>query len=167
MTRYFDVVSKYKDMNINLPKRSTAHSVGYDFESAEDIKIPSIWKQMTDNLINFFKGLEDFNPIKPTLIHTGIKAYFPEDEGLFMYNRSSNPFKLGLVLSNGVGCIESDYFDNESNEGEIMFGFYNFFPYDVEIKKGDRIGQGVFQKFLTVDNDNATGERTGGFGSTN
>ena len=74
---------------------------------------------------------------------------------------------LGLVLSNGVGCIESDYFDNESNEGEIMFGFYNFFPYDVEIKKGDRIGQGVFQKFLTVDNDNATGERTGGFGSTN
>ena len=163
MIRYFYVVSKYKDKNINLPKRSTANSAGYDFQAAEDVKIPSIWKQISNNIINFFKGLEDFSAIKPTLVHTGITAYFPEDEGLFMFNRSSNPFKLGLVLSNGVGLVDSDY---SKQEGEIMFGFYNFFPYDVEIKKGDRIGQGVFQKFLTVDSDNAEGDRKGGFGST-
>ena len=62
--------------------------------------------------------------------------------------------------------IDSDYFENPDNDGHIMFAFYNFFPFDVTIKKGEKIGQGVFQKFLKADDDNADGDRLGGYGST-
>ena len=48
-----------------------------------------------------------------------------------------------------------------------MYAFFNFKAEDVEIKKGERIGQAIFQKYLVTDNDIAQGERTGGFGSTN
>ena len=106
------------------------------------------------------------NAIKPTLIKTGIKAYMQEDEVLYIYNRSSNPMKKGLVMANSVGIIDSDYYENPDNDGHIMFAFYNFYPFDITIKKGDKIGQGIFGKFLTVDNDSTEGERTGGFGST-
>ena len=34
------------------------------------------------------------------------------------------------------------------------------------LKKGDTIGQAIFQKFLITDEDVATGTRMGGFGST-
>lgn len=152
--RGFEVVSSFSD--INLPKRSTARSAGYDFEAAEDITVPSIWKLV-------LKGSEN---IKPTFIKTGVKAYMQEDEALFLYNRSSNPGKKGLVMANSVGVVDSDYYNNADNEGHIMFAFYNFFPVDVTIKKGDRIGQGVFKKFLKADGDDAAAIRTGGFGST-
>ncbi|MBR2471405.1 MAG: dUTP diphosphatase [Clostridia bacterium] len=152
--RGFEVVSSFSD--INLPKRSTARSAGYDFEAAEDITVPSIWKLA-------LKGSEN---IKPTFIKTGVKAYMQEDEALFLYNRSSNPGKKGLVMANSVGVVDSDYYNNADNEGHIMFAFYNFFPVDVTIKKGDRIGQGVFKKFLKADGDDAAAIRTGGFGST-
>lgn len=150
--RYFEVVSKYKDKNINLPQRQTKNAVGYDFEAAEDIIIPSLWDA-------------DESP-EPTLVPTGIKAYFPEDEGLFLCNRSSNPIKNGLLLANGIGCIESDYVDNPSNEGQILFAFWNLFPWSIHISKGQRIGQGLFQKILLVDNDDADRKRTGGWGSS-
>ena len=48
-----------------------------------------------------------------------------------------------------------------------MFAFYNIKDEDIEIKKGERIGQAIFTPYLTVDNDNSEGERNGGFGSTN
>ena len=104
---------------------------------------------------------------KPTLIPTGIKAYMLEDEKLDLYNRSSGPIKNKLVMTNGVGLIDSDYYENESNDGHIFFQFINYGKADLLIKKGDRIGQGVFTKFLKVDNDYALGERKGGHGSTN
>ena len=69
-------------------------------------------------------------------------------------------------MANSVGIIDSDYYENPDNDGHFMFAFYNFKEEDVEIKKGDCIGQVIFMKYLTVDNDNATGERKGGFGST-
>lgn len=159
--RGFEVINKYSNFDINIPIRKTKNSCGYDFESAEDIIIPSIWKQAINNVIKGSKV-----EIKPTLVPTGIKSYFNEDEVLILANRSSNPIKKGLVLSNGIGIIESDYYNNESNEGHIMFSFYNFFPIDIKIKKGESIGQGMFQKFLKTDSDNAIGIRTGGFGST-
>lgn len=152
--RGFEVCSNFSD--ISLPKRSTARSAGYDFEAAEDITVPSIWKMA-------LKGSEN---IKPTFIKTGVKAYMQEDEALFLYNRSSNPGKKGLIMANSVGVVDSDYYNNADNEGHIMFAFYNFFPVDVTIKKGDRIGQGVFKKFLKADGDEANAIRTGGFGST-
>ena len=91
-----------------------------------------------------------------------------EDEVLDLFNRSSNPKKIGLVLANGVGVVDADYYNNTDNDGEIMFAFYNFKPWNVTIKVGDRIGQGVFSKFYrpTVGLRVKDVERVGGIGST-
>ena len=148
--RGFEIVKGFENCGINIPERKTKYSAGYDIEAAEDCCVPA-----------FVKGQN------PTLIKTGIKAYMPQDEYLMLCNRSSNPKKKGLVLANGVGIVDSDYYGNEDNDGHIMFAFYNIKGEPIEIKKGDCIGQAIFQKFGIVDNDNAKGERKGGFGSTN
>ena len=147
--RGFEIAKGFENSNINLPVRKTKYSAGYDIEAAEDTVIPS-----------FKKGM------KPTLVKTGIKAYMGEDEVLILANRSSNPGKKGLILANSIGVIDSDYYGNPNNDGHIMFAFYNIKDEDIEIKKGDAIGQGIFQKFLITDNDVSQGQRTGGFGST-
>ena len=148
--RGFEVAKGFEDKNINLPIRKTKYSAGYDIEAAEDVIIPS-----------FKKGTN------PTLVKTGLKAYMQDDEMLLLYNRSSNPKKKGLILANSVGVVDKDYYGNVDNDGHIMFAFYNIKDEDVEIKKGDAIGQAIFQKYLITDDDSAEGEREGGFGSTN
>lgn len=155
--RKFAVAKGYEDKGVNLPKRATKNAAGYDFEAAENILVPSVWKQVISRATK-----EEF---KPTMVPTGIKAQMEEDEGLFMFNRSGNP-KLGLILANGVGVVDSDYFENKGNDGHIFFAFFNFSPEDVLVSKGQKIGQGVFQKFLLTDDDKTTGIRVGGFGST-
>jgi len=147
--RGFEIAKGFENLEINIPVRKTKYSAGYDIEAAVDTIVPS-----------FKKGA------KPTLIKTGLKAYMGEDEVLILANRSSNPGKKGLILANSIGVIDSDYYGNPDNDGHIMFAFYNIKDEDIEIKKGDAIGQGIFQKFLITDDDIATGERTGGFGST-
>lgn len=147
-SRGFEVVEEYKDKGINLPVRSTKYAAGYDVEAAEDVVIPA------------------FKPgIKPTLIPTGLKAYCLEDEYYMLVNRSSGP-KKGLLMANSIGIIDSDYYNNENNEGHFYFQYFNIKDEDITIHKGDVIGQVIFQKYLIVDNDNAEGVRTGGFGST-
>lgn len=148
--RGFEIVKGFENKQINLPIRKTKFSAGYDLEAAENTIIPS-----------FKKGG------RPTLIKTGIKAYMKEDEFLMLANRSSNPAKKGLIMANSIGVIDSDYYNNEDNDGHIMFAFYNIKDEDIIIKKGEAIGQAIFQKFLVTDNDNAEGKRVGGFGSTN
>ena len=69
-------------------------------------------------------------------------------------------------MANSIGIIDSDYYNNESNEGHFYFQYFNFSDHDLEVKKGDVIGQVIFQKYLTVDNDQSEGTRKGGFGST-
>ena len=108
----------------------------------------------------------DLNGKTVTGSKTGIKAYMQDDEVLMLYNRSSNPKKKGLILANSVGVIDKDYYGNPDNDGHIMFAFYNIKEEDVTIKKGEAIGQGVFQKYFVTDDDVAEGERIGGFGST-
>ena len=148
--RGFEVAKGFEDKGINLPVRKTKFSAGYDVEAAEDTIIPS-----------FKRGN------KPTLIKTGIKAYMADDEVLILANRSSNPGKKGLILANSIGVIDKDYYGNPDNDGHIMFAFYNIKDEDIEIKKGECIGQAIFQKYLIADDDSAEGERIGGFGSTN
>ena len=148
--RGFEIAKGFENADINLPIRSTKNSAGYDIEAAEDCVIPA------------FKAGQ-----KPTLIKTGLKAYMQSDEVLILANRSSNPGKKGLILANSIGIVDSDYYENQDNDGHIMFAFYNVKEEDIEIKKGERIGQGMFQKYLVTDNDITGGERTGGFGSTN
>lgn len=157
MPRGFEICKGYEDKNINLPKRHTKHAVGYDIEAAEDTLIPSLFNQVKENT-------EVIN--KPTLIRTGVKAYFEPDEVMYLFNRSSGPSKRGLVLANSVGVFECDYYSNPTNDGEILVSVYNFCNEDILIKKGERIAQAVFQKFLTIDNDSAYEKRLGGFGST-
>ena len=148
--RGFEVAKGFENEGINLPKRKTKYSAGYDIEAAEDVVIPS-----------FKKGMN------PTLVKTGIKAYMQDDEALMLYNRSSNPKKKGLILANSVGVVDKDYYENPDNDGHIMFAFYNIKNEDTIVKKGDAIGQGIFQKYFVTDDDVAEGERVGGFGSTN
>ena len=147
--RGFEIAKGFEDKVINLPIRKTKYSAGYEIEAAEDTVVPS-----------FKKGM------KPSLIKTGLKAYMQDDEVLLLYNRSSNPKKKGLILANSVGVIDKDYYGNIDNDGHIMFAFYNIKDEDITIKKGEAIGQGIFQKYLITDDDVADGERTGGFGST-
>lgn len=148
-TRGFEVAKGWEDKDITLPVRSTKNSAGYDVAAAEDVTIPV-----------FEKGC------KPTLVHTGLKAYCQPDEWYMLANRSSGPSKRKLVLANGIGIIDADYYGNPDNDGEFMYAFYNIGTEPLEIKKGDVIGQVVFQKFLICDDDRAEGERVSGFGST-
>ncbi|MDO4670545.1 MAG: dUTP diphosphatase [Aerococcus sp.] len=176
MTRGFEVVKKYQDQAIHLPKRATKHSAGYDIEAAEDIVIPSFWESAVKNVAKNwapFRTYKDFGEsidpeaMKPTLVPTGLKAYMPENEYLQLTCRSSNPLKRNLMLPNGVGIIDSDYYNNEANEGEIFVQLLNFGFEPVEIKKGERIAQGIFLSYLTVADDQSLSlERSGGFGSS-
>ena len=146
--RGFEIAKGWEDKGINLPVRKTKYSAGYDVEAAEDVVIPP------------------YKPgIKPTLIPTGLKAYCMEDEWYMLVNRSGGP-KKGFVMANSIGVIDSDYYNNETNDGHFYFQYWNFNNEDLVIHKGDVIGQVIFQKYLLVDNDEAEGVRTGGFGST-
>lgn len=144
-TRGFELVTAYENAGIDLPARSTAHAAGYDFIAAEKISL---------------------NPGEIKLIPTGIKAYMQAGEVLYLYDRSSNPRKKGLVLINSVGVIDGDYYGNSDNEGHIFAQMKNITDQVVEVAKGERIVQGVFAPFLLADADSAEGTRIGGFGST-
>lgn len=144
----FKQVSRIEE-DIKLPNRSTKESAGYDFYAPEDVVI---------------KPYERGN--KPVNVYTGIKVYLDDFYMLMLANRSSNPLKRNLLLANGVGIIDADYVDNPSNEGEIIFNFYNMSDEDIVIEKGEKIGQGIILPFGITDNDKATGKRTGGHGST-
>ena len=147
--RGFEIAKGFENESINLPIRKTKYSAGYDIEAAEDVVIPS-----------FKKGQN------PTLVKTGLKAYMKDDEVMLLYNRSSNPKKKGLIMANSVGVIDKDYYGNPDNDGHFMFAFYNIKEEDILIKKGEAIGQAIFQKYLVSDDDSAEGERLSGFGST-
>ena len=147
--RGFEVAKGFENNDIHMPVRKTKYSAGYDIEAAEDCIIPA-----------FKLGQA------PTLVKTGLKAYMQDDEYLKLCNRSSNPKKKGLILANSIGVVDADYYENPDNDGHIMFAFYNIKDEDITIKKGEAIGQAIFEKFLVADNDAASGERIGGFGST-
>ena len=146
--RGFEVVKGYEDKGINLPVRKTKYAAAYDVEAAEEVVLPS-----------FKQGM------KPTLIPTGLKAYMQSDEVLLIVSRSSGP-KKGISFPHSIGVIDSDYYNNPENEGHIFVQCINLKDEDVVIKKGEAVAQAIFQKYLTVDDDNAEEERTGGFGST-
>ena len=146
--RGFEIAKGWEGKGISFPKRSTKHSAGYDVEAAEDIVIPK-----------YVPG------IKPTLIPTGLKAYCQNDECFLLLNRSSGP-KKGFLMANSVGLVDSDYYGNEGNDGHFYFSYFNCSDHDIEVKKGDCIGQVLFTKYLIVDNDISDGVRVGGFGST-
>lgn len=172
----FEFVEKYKNCGLVLPVRKTEHSAGYDLAAAEDIVIPSYQKHFNrmkalcntanvyslSEVANITKGLGT----KPTLVPTGLKCKLETNTYLELSVRSSTPLKSWLILANGVGVIDADYYDNSDNEGHIFLQLINLAPFDIKIKKGEYIGQAIIKPYLTVENDISTGTRTGGFGST-
>ncbi|OJF91748.1 dUTP diphosphatase [Alkalibacterium sp. 20] len=159
--RGFEIVSKYENEELLLPKRATKGSAGYDLTAAVDITVPSVFKALRMN------NQSETNPMSSTLVPTGVKAYMPDNEYLLLANRSSNPMKKQLAVPNGIGIIDADYYGNEGNEGEIFVQFINYGLEDVEISKGERIAQGIFSRYEVVDDEEQTfDKRTGGFGSS-
>lgn len=147
MNRYFDYVhNTYRKTTgfITLPTRATKSSIAYDFYSPIDTVI---------------------NPMQSVMIWTDIKAKFNTDEALLINVRSSMG-KQPIMIANTQGWIESDYYSNLDNDGNIGIRLFNLGTEPYFIKAGDRIAQGMFIKYLEADNGNTEQERTGGFGSS-
>lgn len=155
MERYFEKISFKqfkKDISDNkkeyadykLPCRATKTSVGYDFFSIKKIII---------------------KPGEIVKIATGYKAKFNENEALLMVIRSSMGFKHNVRLCNQIGVVESDYYNNPSNEGHLFIALQNEGKEDYIINKGDAYAQGIFINVLTC-NDIVDTKRIGGIGST-
>ena len=131
---------------LELPKRATTASAGYDFKApfafelapGETIKIPS-----------------------------GIRAIMPDNVVLLCFPRSGLGFKYRFQMDNSIPVIDADYYKSD-NEGHIFFKCTNDSKQGkvVNIEAGKGFAQGIFVNYLTTDNDNATGERNGGMGST-
>lgn len=171
----FEKVSRFAEVDIAMPVRKTAQSAGYDFVVAEDIIIPpykELVEKMEEHRPVFLAGLNDAATAvkeagaKVSLVSTGMKCQLDEGTYLELSVRSSCPLKHWLILGNSVGIIDADYYNNPDNEGEIFFQIINLAPFAIHLKRGDAIGQGIIKPYLVTEDDNATGERTGGFGST-
>lgn len=132
--------------NLELPKRATKYSAGYDIHCPFDLMLPA----------------------KGTLkVPTLLKCDMEENNVLLIDVRSSLGFKHNVRLCNTIPVIDKDYFNNEDNEGHIFLKFYNPNNYDIEFKANERIAQALFIRYDTTDDDIAEGERKGGIGSTN
>lgn len=132
--------------NIQLPKRATRGSAGYDFFS------PLVFS---------------LDPGETIKIPTGIRVEMEDDWVLKLYPRSGLGFKYRLQLNNTVGIIDSDYFYSD-NEGHIFAKITNDSNEDkvMKVDVGEGFMQGIFVEYgITVDDD-ATAVRNGGFGST-
>ena len=173
----FEKVKRFADVDFNLPVRKTKNSAGYDFEVAEDICIPTWTSQLMALIKSTSQPKEPYSldelakltkqiKAKPTLVSTGVKCHLEEGYYLELSVRSSTPLKYWIILANGVGIIDADYCDNPDNEGEIFFQVINMSPFEIYLKKGDIIGQGIIKRYEMTDDDKAIGERQGGFGST-
>ncbi len=183
----FEFIEKYKDCGLALPVRKTTDSAGYDFQVAEDTLIPPHEVLKLD--IAMEKGLQDtgcagvyegYGPLtldemsaltkaadaRPTLVPTGVKCQLDPGTYLEISVRSSCPYKHWLMLANGVGIIDRDYYNNPDNEGHIYFQIINLSPMPIIIKKGEAIGQGIIKSYGITEDDQAFGKRIGGLGST-
>lgn len=130
---------------IVLPTRSTEMSAGYDFRTPYDVTLV---------------------PGQRLIIPTGVKAKMEKGEVLLLTVRSSIGIRDGVVFPNSIALIDGDYYQNESNDGDIMLALWNTSNNVVRYEAGTRIAQGMFVKFDITEDDNATGERGGGIGST-
>ena len=143
--RGFEVVKKEKRKTLCycFPTRSSKHSAGYDFYANKDYSVA---------------------PNEIIKIWTDIKAYMQPDEFLMLDVRSSMGGKY--MLANTIGIVDSDYYNNPDNDGNIGFFLKNISDKPLVILKGDKIGQGIFMKYLLADGDKTTTKRIGGFGSS-
>lgn len=141
-----EIFMKHRPVETTLPVRADRRSAGYDFYSKESVVL---------------------KPGESHLFWTDVKAYMLEDEVLEVHVRSSIGIKKGITLANTTGIIDSSYYSNPSNDGNIGICLKNTSNEAVMIKKNERIAQGIFKKYLVIDNDETLNEnRNGGFGSS-
>ena len=167
----FEKVGKYEE--VTIPTRATENSAGYDLSAAEDTVVPSLLR-LAEHVEPGFDtlGLETVEKIlkalrfRPVLVPTGVKVQLAPNEFLSLSARSSLPLKSMLLVANAPGIIDSDYYNNPDNEGEIFIQLVNLSPFDILVKKGDRIAQGVIMKYGITDDDTSTLKRVSGHGST-
>ena len=148
--RGFQVVDPAFQQNENqdsviLPIRGTQHSAGYDFFAPQHLIIP---------------------PNKAVFISFDVKAYMRSDEYLSIHMRSSIGIKRQLMLANTTGIIDSDYYSNPDNDGNIGAYVYNYGDKTQVVAEGERFIQGIFQKYLLAEHDAVTTTRKGGTGHT-
>lgn len=145
----FEVVKnehrKFPNAEIKLPTRATKHSAGYDIYTPCDITI---------------------EPGKTFVVPTDVKVQINEDEVLMIYVRSSVGIKKNICLMNGTGVIDSDYYGNPKNDGNMALALFNYGTETQSFKAGDAICQGIFMKYNTVEDDHVETIRVGGIGST-
>lgn len=139
----FEQVSGYHDAI--MPERKTEFAAGYD-------------------LCAYHTGY--INPGEVVLIETGVKCKINPDEYLQLHLRSSVGINNAIMLANGTGIIDADYYNNETNEGHIMIPLRNIGDKVFQYKAGERLAQLVFMPYRIASYDTATRKRTGGFGST-
>ena len=146
--RGFEVVPDeyrtYPDEEIRLPKRATGGSACYDVYSPASVYIA---------------------PHSRTIISTDVRAYMQPGEALLAYPRSSMG-KIPMRLANGTGVIDSDYYGNATNGGNIAIMLHNLSDETIDVRQGDRICQMMFVPCLLADDDTADTVREGGWGST-
>ena len=150
LKRGFEIVNEgfrnHPNADIQLPIRGDSRSAGYDIRTPIRIEL---------------------QPNERVLVFTDIKAYMLPDEVLEIHVRSSIGVKKNIVLSNITGIIDSSYYGNPSNDGNIGLTLWNTSDKVQVLEANERVCQGIFKKYLVADNDNiANNERTGGFGST-
>ena len=147
--RKFEIVRdehrKYPEVEIMIPSRSSVGSCGYDFVIPVEVTL---------------------QPGEKKLIFSDVKAYMEADEVLKIYPRSGLSTKKGIILSNVVAIIDSDY-AYADNDGNIGLSLWNTSNEVVVLEAGERVCQGIFVKYLTVDDEEEiTKTRSGGFGSS-
>lgn len=149
--RGFEVVADWArqcpDVTVRLPERGTQGAAGYDIYALEDKTI------MPGTKVEFA---------------TDVKVYMQEDEVFKLYPRSNQGIKHDLMLANTTGVVDMDYYSNPTNDGRFTIVIRNLGNENYYVKKGDRIAQGVFEKFLLADHDRnkILPQRQGGTGST-
>ena len=148
--RGFELVSKYNNETILMPKRATKKSACYD-----------IFNNTGNDIILQPGQLSN-------AISTKVKSYMLDDEVLMASVRSGHGFKYSVKLANSVGVIDCDYYNNEKNEGEIFIKLHNQGDKELVIKSNEAMAQFMFIKYLLADDDNfIDGDiRKDGFGST-
>lgn len=115
-----------------LPKRETKCAAGYDFYALFDYIL---------------------KPGEIKKIPTGVKVIMEHDDALLLLDRSSMGFKYNIRMCNQVGVIDADYYNNSNNEGHMWIRIQNEGDKDYIVKKGDGMCQGIFVKYLKIDEE--------------
>src|SRR5262245_46792275 len=132
--------------DVTLPRYETAGAAGFDLAASTDVTVA---------------------PGAVVLIPTGLVIAVPPGHFLGIFARSSTPLKKGLMVANGVGVIDEDYCGPKD---EVKIQVLNFTQSPVEVKRGDRVAQGVFIPVTRAAWQEEAGDlregSRGGFGAT-